>query len=169
MNIEWLRKILERTVDYEFVDYHMFTNGTLYNRLKSLLENHNLKKAFQCGRFAIQVSHDGEPHHTTKRGYSSAEVIPMLDLLKKHSISFTLKATIAEDAIGMMPDCWKSYEVLYEKYGECISYAPAIDTSSELGAIDLQVWRRAVKEIAKLEFGFIKKHNHPLMAWFARD
>lgn len=30
MNVEWLHEILKATVQHEFVDYYMFTNGTLH-------------------------------------------------------------------------------------------------------------------------------------------
>lgn len=82
------------------------------------------------------MSYDGEPHHSLKRGYSFDEAEPMLELLQASSIPFTLKATVAEDSIEMMPECWKSYEHLYCRYGKQVSYSPAIDTSSDLSSID---------------------------------
>lgn len=169
VNTEWLREILLSTTSYEFVDYSMFTNGTLHHKLRELIEDEVTRHAFRCGRFQVQVSYDGEPHHSLKRGYSFDEAEPMLDLLQASSIPFTLKATVAEDSIEMMPECWKSYEHLYCRYGKQVSYSPAIDTSSDLSGIDFQTWSRVVRDLAKLELGFIKKHKHPLMSWFRRD
>ena len=37
MNVDWLEKIISSTINYEFVDYHMFTNGTLLENLKTLV------------------------------------------------------------------------------------------------------------------------------------
>lgn len=169
MNAEWLHDILKATAPYEFVDYYMFTNGTLHQKLKSLIEDKDTKDAFKCGRFQVQVSYDGEPHHTLKRGYSFDDVVPMLDLLKSNSVGFTMKATVAEDSVALMPECWKSYEKLHEKYGKAISYSPTVDSSSSLDQVDLEFWKRIAEELAKLEFDFIKKNKHPLMQWFRRD
>lgn len=169
VNIEWLREILKATVQHEFVDYYMFTNGTLHQKLKMLIEDEETKSAFKCGRFQVQVSYDGEPHHSMKRGYSFDDAMPMLDLLHSNSIRFTLKSTVAEDSIALMPECWKSYEKLYEKYGKEVSYSPTIDASSSLDHVDLNLWRSAARELAKLEFNFIKKNKHPLMSWFRHD
>ena len=169
MNVDWLEKIISSTINYEFVDYHMFTNGTLLENLKTLVDGLTTSQAFKCGRFRIQVSHDGSPHHELKREYGSCEVLPTLDFLVKRDIPFSLKATITEDSVQLMPECWKSYEKLYDKYGRQISYCPTLDTSSELDNIDLQSWTEISKQLAKLEFKFIQKHHHPLMSWFKRD
>lgn len=134
-----------------------------------LVEDEETKDAFKCGRFQVQVSYDGEPHHSVKRGYSFDDAMPMLDLLHSNSIRFTLKSTVAEDSVALMPECWKSYEKLYEKYGKEVSYNPTIDASSSLDHVDINLWRSAAIELAKLEFNFIKKNKHPLMSWFRRD
>ena len=134
-----------------------------------LIEDKDTESAFKCGRFQVQVSYDGEPHHSMKRGYSFDDAIPMLDLLHSNSIGFTLKSTIAEDSIALMPECWKSYEKLYEKYGKEVSYSPTIDASSSLDLVDFNLWRSVSRQLAKLEFTFIKKNKHPLMTWFRRD
>ena len=166
MNDTWLKEIVQRTVKYEFVDYHMFTNGTLIDRLQSMIDNRDLNQAFKCGRFEIQVSYDGEPHHSQKRGYSGDRVIKTIELLKEKGIQFHLKATITEDSIHMMPKCWESYEQLYDRFGRCIAYSPSLDTSSQLSKMDVDEWKEVVLQLAKNEFRFIKKNKHPLMSWF---
>lgn len=165
VNVRWLEQILLATVDYEFVDYHLFTNGTLVGRMQQLLDNKALQQAFKCGRFSVQVSYDGEPHHKLKRGYDGGEALKMIELLAQRSVPFSLKATIAADSIAMMPQCWESYAKLYARFGKSVQYAPAIDTSSSLEEIDFAEVKRAFTKIAKSEFKFIKKNNHPLMAW----
>lgn len=166
MNDSWIKEIIQKTVKYEFVDYHMFTNGTLVDRLQAMIDDKDLSQAFKCRRFEIQVSYDGEPHHSQKRGYSSDEVMKTLELLKEKNVQFHLKATITEDSISMMPQCWKSYEQLYDRFGRCISYSPSLDTSSQLREIDMDEWKKIIFQLAKNEFGFIKKNRHPLMSWF---
>ena len=51
MNTGWLREILLSTTNYEFVDYSMFTNGTLHHKLRELIEDEVTRHAFRCGRF----------------------------------------------------------------------------------------------------------------------
>ena len=166
VNDGWLKEIIQKTINYEFVDYHMFTNGTLVDRLQSIVDDRELSQAFKCGRFDIQVSYDGEPHHSQKRGYSSSKVIETIQLLKDRNIQFHLKATMTEDSIHMMPQCWKSYEQLHSKFGRCISYSPSLDTSSQLDKLNIDEWREVILQLAKNEFKFIKKNRYPLMSWF---
>lgn len=166
-NYPFVLEVMQKTSKYWFVDWHIFTNGTLTSNFEDLILKHqDLLQIFKQGRLTIQVSFDGEPHHTHKRNYSPLEFYPTLKLLAGNGICFNFKGTIAADSIEMMPECWDSYQEMAERYPKQTAWAPTIDSTADLSTIDLNLWRSVLIQIAKKELTFIKQHHRPLLSWF---
>jgi len=117
-------------------------------------------------RFSIQLSYDGEPHNTLKRGYGNEKILKAADILKKTGIKFSFKATLSYDMIKFLPEIWKSYEELHDRYLDChVRYFPTLDTN-ETKPEFFDDWKKSLIEIAKLELQFFNKHGFHLWAWF---
>ena len=163
MNLDYVKKIIEATIKYDFVRYYMYTNGTLLDAFKDLAKckwADELKK-----RIHIQLSYDGEPHNTIKRGeFSSKMVIKTAEFLKNAGFEVSFKATLSFDMLSKLPEIWKSYLDLREKLGAFVQYAPTLDmTTSDQTALD--EWRNGLKEVMKLEYDLWKKTKGlPLLA-----
>lgn len=164
MNIDFIHKMINTTCDFEFVKYHIYSNGTLTEKYKEFLSQNYIEKI--KSRLHIQISYDGEPHHTLMRGNNSKQIFDTVELLQKHNIIFYFKATLSFEQIKNLPEIWKSYEQLHDKYGPLIaSYCPTLDTEySSLEYID--EWKKSLLIILKYELNFIKKHGYPLWKWF---
>ena len=163
LNTDFMFKIINATYKYDFVRYHIYSNGTLEHKYKELLNQdfiNNLKD-----RLHIQLSYDGEPHHSLKRGNNSDKIFIVAKMLKVTNIKFDFKATLSFDMIKYLPEIWKSYEKLYEEFGNTIRYYPTLDTT--LDSLEYySEWKNALQQIIKYEYLFVKKHNHPLWGWF---
>lgn len=166
LNLEFVKQVIETTISYDFVSYYMFTNGTLFESFKDLVQTFNTR-AFRK-KMHFQLSYDGEPHNRDKRGdLSSTRVLETARWLKSQGFRLSFKATLSFDMIQHLPAIWKSYEQLHDEFGFEARYAPTLDmTGSCLTEDKLQVWMDSVLEVAKLEFKFIKKHQYPLMKHF---
>lgn len=162
LNLNFIKQIIDRTCDYDFVDYHMYTNGTLLDMMQELLDYD--KFVSLKNRFHIQISYDGHPIHKIKRCDNESVVFQFADLLYSNNIKFDFKATITEDMIEYMPQAWDSYHQLQIKYPHCY-YAPTLDTCAISGD-KLDVWKKSLIEIAKKEFSFIRENRRSLMTWF---
>lgn len=101
MNSDFMFKILECTCDYDFVQYHCYSNGLLKNEYCKLVSLPYFNKIKP--KLHIQLSYDGEPHNTLKRGYDGSKVIEMAQFLKDHGIQFSFKATLSYDLIDKLP------------------------------------------------------------------
>jgi len=163
LNVEFMLcaiKILESCKDYRI---SIYTNGTYRKGMDMFLDgvNHATMK-----RTSLQFSYDGEPHHTVKRGYSPDVMIEYVKKFLDAGADAHFKATLSLDMIDSLPDIWKSYESLFMKLGNVVSYSPTLDTVDRISEEDVQMWISAMKKIARLEFDFARKHGRPLMSWF---
>ena len=166
INIEFIKQIIAHTYKYNFVSYFLYSNGTLIDKYKELINciNHlNIKE-----RFKIQLSYDGLPIHIDKRGNNINAIYDVANLLKDNNIDFSFKATLTLDYINQLPKIWNSYLDLYNKFGNVVRYSPTIDTTCNEDDLSKRFddWKKSLIEIAKLEYKFIIEHNFPLMSWF---
>lgn len=166
LNLDFLYKLIDVSYKYKFVRYHLYSNGTLVDQYKKLLQNDFIKEIYS--RFHVQLSYDGEPHHSIKRGNNSKFIFETADLLKEHQISFSFKATLSFDMFEYLPEIWKSYEKLYQKYGNVATYSPTLDTTYSSDD-KLDQWEKALKRIIPLELDFIRKNKMPLWTWFKKE
>lgn len=166
LNTEFMFKIIEATYKYEFVRYHIYSNGTLIHKYKELLCKDFIPDI--KGRLHIQLSYDGEPHHTIKRANNSDKIFTVAKMLKQANVKFDFKATLSFDMICHLPEIWKSYEKLYEEFGNIVRYHPTLDTTFDSLEYYDQ-WKNALKQIIKYEYSFVKKHKQPLWSWFSEN
>lgn len=164
LNYDYMVRIIKATYAYKFVRYHIYSNGTLVDNYKQFLSIPEVISIVD--RLHIQLSYDGEPHHTIKRGKNSHQIFTVADLLVKHNIPFDFKATLSFDMFKYLPEIWQSYQDLYEKYGDFVSYSPTLDTSYTLDD-QLEEWKTALHKIIPLELQFIQKYKRPLWVHFA--
>lgn len=165
LNTDFMFKIFEQTYKYDFVQYHCYSNGTLtekYKQLFALPYFDQLKN-----KLHIQLSYDGEPHHTIKRGNNREQIFQTAKLLQENNIFFSFKATLAYDLIDKLPEIWDSYYDLTLMFGHDISYFPTLDTSTSPSLESYEDWKKAIVQIAKKEYRYIQEYGHPLWRWFA--
>ena len=166
LNIDFIHQLVTATSKYEFVRYSMYTNGTMPDKISAFIDI--IKTNFVVDRTHVQLSYDGEPHHKMLRGYSSDKVLQSARLLKAANIDIAFKATLTYENVKLLPDIWKSYELLYNEFNN-ILYSPTLDTTNLGDDKYFDDWKAALNTIIKYEYDFIKKHNRPLMTWFANN
>lgn len=159
MNLDYVKKIIGTTIKHEFVHYYMYTNGTILGSFKELANCEwadVLKK-----RIHFQLSYDGEPHNTIKRGaLSSKMVIKTAEFLKNAGFDISFKATLSFDMLDKLPEIWRSYLDLREKFGSFVQYAPTLDMTTS-NKNSLEAWKTSLKEIMKLEHALWRKTGGP--------
>lgn len=166
MNLPHMAAVIDATCKYDFVRYFCYSNGTLVDKYDEFLNMPFIQSIKD--RLHVQLSYDGEPHNTIKRGYSNENILKVADKLKEAGIMFVFKATLSYDMVPHLVEIWKSYEELFYRYPEAnVRYIPTIDTSFDAAREDLlDVWKEKVIEVAKLEYKFAKKNGFPLWEWF---
>ena len=164
MNTKFMYELINATCQYDFVRYHCYTNGTLINQYKDFLNQLFIKSI--RNRINLQLSYDGEPQNTIKRGYSKDIELEAADLFYEARIPFVFKATLSYDMIPYLDQIWKSYEELFYRYPNAyIRYIPTLDTSTS-DITMLNTWQEKLLDIAKLEYQFIQKNGFALFDWF---
>lgn len=163
LNLDFMCKIIDLTYKYSFVKYHIYTNGTLTNKFEQFLEQKFIDEIKD--RINVQLSYDGEPQHSIKRGDNRNLIFNTAHLLMNHNINPSFKATLSFDMIPYLLDIWKSYNELYNEFGNCVEYAPTIDTLSCDKSM-LNEWEKQLISITKHEKQFHLQHNRYLMSWF---
>lgn len=167
VNLQFMKKIIEHTIGYPFVRYHCYSNGTLTEKYRELLSQLYADELKTDGRFAVQLSYDGEPQHSTKRGYSAEKVFETADFLKLHGVPFSFKSALSFDMIKNLPEIWMSFRFLHDRYPDAhVRYSPTLDTT-QTHIEYLDDWKTSLRRVAKLEFQFIKEHGYPLWSWFS--
>lgn len=167
LNLDYIKNIIYATKKYKFVTYFMYSNGTLYEKYKEFINLDVIQEV--KSRFSIQLSYDGEPHNTIMRCNDGDKTIKTAKLLSENNFKIAFKATLSYDLLKYLPDIWKSYEKLYYDFNcnSNIDYAPTLDTTCKDCPDDyIEIWKKSILEIAKLEFKFIKKNKKFLMSWF---
>lgn len=166
LNMNFIESIIDRTIKYPFVRYHMYTNGILFSNFFRIIRNKNID--ILRNRIQIQLSYDGEPHNTIKRGKFKDQIFKTFNLLKENGIHASFKATLSYDMIKHLPDIWKSYEEASKKFGiGYVLYHPTLDTNVNDSNIKyFSDWKKSLKTIAKYELEYIKKNGINLMSWF---
>jgi hypothetical protein len=165
LNTNFLYEIIETTYKYPFVRYMMYTNGTMVDKFNEFINKDFIDSIID--RFTIQLSYDGEPHHTMMR-YDNRELIfKTADLLIDRGFkSLSFKATLSFNHLDLLPQVWESYRELHEKY-EFVHYSPTLDQSSAMNSDDnFETWKTVLLEVAKKEMKFIEQHGYPLWSWF---
>ena len=154
--------LIRLTSNYDFVSYHVYTNGTLKNETLAFVSDPEFKKI--ADRFFVQISYDGEPYNKLHRGYLFDEIKDQIEILKNAGAHISFKATICYNDIDLMLQAWDSYEKLIIDFPD-IKYAPTLDS---LGIPDnvIDKWTNIVEQLCQREFRFYKKHNRFLMSWF---
>lgn len=167
MNTKFLYEIIETTYKYEFVDYMMYSNGTLINNYRDFLSQEFIDSV--KSRFHIQLSYDGEPHNTLMRHNSNENILKVADMLHNNGFRISFKATLSFKMLNCLPQVWDSYAELQKKYPH-ITYSPTLDQTSEYMTDEsFETWKRVLVEVAKKEKKFIKKNGRPLWSWFDAD
>ena len=164
MNLDFVCNVIEATSKYKFVRYHMYSNGTLEDEFRQLLDKPFIEDIKD--RMHIQLSYDGEPQHELKRGYSHEKVFKTMHLLLDAGITAYFKATLTFDMISSLEHIWDSYKLAYDEFGDVVSYSPTLDTELTDDSM-LDEWKAQMKKIAKKEYVFINQHHRPLMSWFS--
>jgi len=124
MNIRFMYEIIRLTYHYEFVDYMMYSNGTLVENYIDFLLQDFIESV--SNRFHIQLSYDGEPHNTLMRHNSNTNVLKVADMLQKRGFYVTFKATLSFKMLHLLPQVWDSYKELQSKFPH-IFYSPTLD------------------------------------------
>lgn len=167
LNIEFMKKIIIITAQYEFVVYFMYSNGTLLEQY-AVFFNDILIKSIKH-RFRIQLSYDGDPINKIERGIDKDKIIKTAHFLQDNGFSFSFKATVSSKTIRYMPNAWKSFEELYEEFNCDIKYAPTIDMTSDNISSVINDWENAITQIMVYEYYFFKKHHTFLLSWLNYD
>ena len=163
LNADLICEIVQATSKYDFVIWRAYSNGTMidkYKQLAILLEEYRLASKFQ-----IQLSYDGEPHHTIKRKYSSQFVIDAANYLVEHNVNISFKATLAFDMIDCLPQIWDSYKSLYQMFGDLVAYSPTLDMTNTSNTY-LNAWIKNMTTIANKEYHFFLQNGRNLMSFF---
>lgn len=124
MNTQFLHRLIMASYKYPFVEYMMYTNGVLYKNFEDLFSQEFFQEIRD--RIEFQLSYDGEPHHFKKRHVKSDVIFKTADLMEKHKIPFSFKATLSFDSLELLPEVWDSYKELSKKYKN-IRYSPTLD------------------------------------------
>lgn len=166
MNTDYLFKIIDETVHYDFVKYMMYSNGTLKQKYEEMVNKDFMK--FLVGRFEVQLSYDGEPHNTIKRGTNKEIIFDVADLLISHGVQVTFKATLSMDSLSLLPQIWDSYKELHDRY-DFVYYSPTLDqTDKDNTDENFEIWKDVLKQVAAKEIKFIRQYGRPLWVWFER-
>ena len=167
MNLDFMKELIATTSKYDFVRYHCYSNGTLVEKYKEFLKLPFIESI--KNRINIQLSYDGEPHNTLKRGYSKDNVIAVADLLAEANVPFVFKATLAYDMIPHLVDIRSSYLELFDRYPQAyVRYSPTIDSTISDDSM-LDIWKDKLIEIAKLEYKFYKQYGFYFWDWFGQN
>lgn len=163
LNMKFMHKIIEITSPYKFVNYFMYSNGTLIEQYKIFVHD-NLIKSIK-NRFRIQISYDGDPINKLERGIDSQTIINVAHMLKDNGFSWSFKATASSETIKYIPQAWKSYEKLHTEFGSTIRYSLTLDMTSKDLDKHFDEWKCIVLDIMAYEYQFIKQHGYFLMSW----
>lgn len=164
MNTRFLFEIISATHGFDFVNYLMYSNGTLVSMFEEFLEQDFIDSIRD--RFEIQLSYDGEPHHRIKRGTDSSAIFKVADRLIENGFDVSFKATLSLDSLSLLPRIWDSYEKLHQKY-QFVYYSPTIDqTNRNNDDSYFEEWKHVLVQIAKKEKNFIHRYGRPLWSWF---
>lgn len=165
MNERFLYRIFESTVQYDFVRYMMYSNGTLVDRFGVLLSQDFSKTLGD--RMEVQLSYDGEPHNSMKRRTSVDSIIRVADMLCDRGMQVSFKATLSMDSLSMLPMIWDSYSELHDRH-PFVRYAPTLDqTDADNTDAAFEDWKRVLPDVASREVGFIRRNGYPLWNWFS--
>ena len=164
LNVDFMLKAVKATDDGS-TRFVVYTNGTRKFETRRFVSG--LTKSQIC-RLEMQFSYDGEPHNSTMRGHDGGTTLENARICKDAGVDVSFKATLSFGHLDMLPKCWDSYEDLYSRFGDCVSYSPTLDTTSP-GTDDLALWKEVLMETAKREYVFYRKHKRFLMSWFNPD
>lgn len=166
LNFDYFIKLIQETYQYNFVNYHLYSNGTLYDKYLEFLQFDFIDSIKD--RFHIQLSYDGEPHHSIKRNYSKDIVFKTAHLLKENRFKFDFKATLTHDMIDKLPEIWDSYYETFLEFDKSIRYGVTIDSiASNSDEETFNKWKKAIIELGKRELKFIKHYGFYLSSIFS--
>ena len=163
LNMKFMHKIIETTSPYRFVNYFMYSNGTLIEKYNEFVHDKLINSIKD--RFRIQISYDGNPINKLERYNDGQTIIDVARMLKDNGFSWSLKATASSKTIKYIPLAWKEYEKLYNEFGNIIQYSLTLDMTSKDLDKHFDEWKCTVIEIMAHEYQFVKQHKHFLMSW----
>lgn len=168
LNYKYFLQIIETTYKYEYVDYHLYSNGTLFDKFQDFVKQPFINSI--QNRFSIQLSYDGEPHHTLKRNSDKNIIFKTMDLLINNGfLNVSFKATLTKDLCHLLPQIWDSYYDLINIYPN-IRYNVTLDTTDSTEDDTLfENWKIAIKLVAKKELQFFKQYGRFLSNLFAEN
>lgn len=105
MNEDFLESLVEKTSQYRFARYHVYSNGTLVDAYRKFIFSSCFTEDV-ASRFHVQLSYDGSPHNEVKRGYSREKVIETAKLLCNAGVGISFKATLSFDMFSKLPEIW---------------------------------------------------------------
>lgn len=120
---------MQRLKSFDFVSYFIYSNGTLVDEWRELLQSVNSMSL--ANRLRVQLSYDGEPHQHLMRGYPGKSTLDTFDMLTAHAIDVSLKATLSLSQLENLPLIWDSYYSLYKKFGDHVNYSPTLDLTDD--------------------------------------
>lgn len=161
LNLSFIYKIIEITHQYQFVNYFMYSNGSLYDAYIKFINNKLIQSI--KNRLKIQLSYDGDPINEIERGISKEIIINVARLLKDNNFNFSFKATASTKTFKYIPNAWKSYEQLYDEFN--CNYALTIDMTSVDFDKYFDEWKTTIIQILAYEYQFFKKYNKYLLSW----
>lgn len=165
LNTEFMYELIKCTYKYDFVQYHCYSNGLLIDKYKELLSQDFFNDIKD--RLHIQLSYDGEPHHTIKRGNTGDKVLETAQFLTDNNVWFGFKATLSYDMIDKLPEIWDSYRIVVDRFKtNNVNYFPTLDTAINPTLENFESWKHVLVEIATKEFNYFKINNRLIWQWF---
>lgn len=166
LNYDYFIKLIETTYKYEYVTYHLYTNGILYDKFQDFVQKEFINSI--KNRMSIQLSYDGEPHHMIKRRSNKEVIFKTFDLLLQTGFTNVgFKATLTKELCHLLPTIWDSYFELFKQY-PFIRYNVTLDTTDSTADKKLfENWKVAIKEVAKKEYKFFEQYGQYLSNLFA--
>lgn len=177
-NTQLILDILEEFCENEHITFFLYTNGYImkpYLKMAAILKN----CTYGMGRFKIQVSYDGmaigKKHRVTHGGRSTSEKVRAnVDELYKLGFATCLKATLPILSVADLVETWQEHADMEDHYrdipghvGATFRFCPTIDYShGNTDDVDTELWLSQVREIAKREIAYFKKHGYFIWTWF---
>jgi uncharacterized protein len=174
LNGKLIIDIMQEFQRYDYIGFHIYTNGYNRKRLDDILDN------VDCSKLHIQISYDGkeinDKFRITHSGKpTSSQVVENIEYFAKKGIGLSLKSTIPLKSMTGLYKTWLDFKDLHQKLNNIgknitVSYAPTIDYVEEIPKENLpeliESFRKEMLKIAKEEISFYEEHGRHLCTWF---
>lgn len=174
LNGKLIIDIMQEFQKYDYIVFHIYTNGYNRKRLEDILDN------VDCSKLHIQISYDGkdinDKFRITHSGKpTSSQVVENIEYFAKKGISLSLKSTIPLKSMTGLYKTWLDFKDLHKKLNNIgknitVSYSPTIDYVEEIPKENLpelvESFRKEMIKIAREEISFFEEHGRHLCSWF---